>query len=98
MKNMKREKHVWEQLNRRQEDAVKRAEQGDFFSIVQCCLECHKAEDKAIKAIDLGVTQWGSKTIEHYRKIRCYLETFISDDNTWMAYQQMVERREDNGK
>lgn len=97
MKPVNREKHVWEKLNKRQEQAIHHAQQGDCFPLIQCCLECHKAEDKALKAIELGSPLWGQNTALHYRQIRCYLETFMDNDTSWQAYQQMVESRCNNG-
>lgn len=97
MRKVKKEKTVEDKLNRRQLDAIQKAQQGDSFPLIQVCLECYKAEDKALAVQEMGVVRWGANTAFHYQQLRQYLESFMDNDTTWKAYQLMVEGRTNNG-
>lgn len=97
MAKIKKPKPVAECLNQRQWVAVDDAIGGDYFPIVQCCMECLTAENKAVEASKLGITTWGKNTYEHYNRIRTYLEKFIKDAKVLEAYQLMIAKRESNG-
>lgn len=83
-----------EKLNNHQREALIRASRGDYLPLIMCCLDCHKAEDKALKAIEMGVVQWGEKTAMHYSEIRVYLEEHIDSDEAFNFYESLLSREE----
>jgi hypothetical protein len=96
MKQRKKVVPIQEKLNIRQQVAIELAGKGDYFPLLQVCMECHKAEDKALDAINLGVPEWGNRTLQHYVALREYLENYIESDVVWDAYTMMVDAREKN--
>lgn len=97
MAQMKRVKSTYDKLNARQKEALVAARSCNYLPLIQCCLECTTAIDKAFKAIEQGVTKWGENTMQHYLEVRAYLEVFIEDDDAWKQYQLEIKRRESNG-
>lgn len=93
MNSKPRIKHVSEKLNKRQQSALQDAQAGNYYPIITCCMECHKAEDKAHKATEMGVPGWGMATANHYREIRQYLESFLDNASIYEAYEQLVANR-----
>jgi hypothetical protein len=93
MKKVKREKTTWEKLNPRQQEAINKSQTGDYELLIKVCLECHKAENKIIAAMELGAKRWGEQSITHYQEIRFYLESQFANDTIWQAYQHLVENQ-----
>ncbi len=98
VRQQKKIKPISEMVNSRQSQAITNSLEGDCTLLIQVCQECYKAELKALKAVELGVPEWGTRTAEHYNKLRSFLETHFYDDSMFKTYRKSLERMESDGK
>lgn len=91
----KQEKDIADMITQRHAHAISEARSGKYLELIKVCLECLKAENKALRAAELGAVNWGFKTAEYYRKIRWYLESFFTNSGLWDEYQKLVKGIDD---
>ena len=94
MASKKMPKTIDQKLNQRQIDAIEQADNGNYFPLIQCCVECQRAINKAVAAAELGVPEWGKPTIKHYVELRNYLASHIKGKAACNLLESALEGEE----
>jgi len=83
---MASKKTIKDKLTQRHVYAIKKAERGDYFTLIQVCVEVRRAIKTVSWASHCNAKEWKEKTIAYYTELLEYLESFITDDATQALY------------
>lgn len=90
----KKVKTITDKLTKRHHEAMNLAINGDCLPLINLIREARKAELKALKAVDAGARNWGTKTAAYYLELQEYLIGYIADINLRKTVAHSIENME----